>query len=81
MGQTPNAVVLYLRKERLEGMPYGSPPSHAPPRPYGTTGARSRSAVPTVSLLRVTSIRLSLALGRCSVTLGRAAAYQHMVPS
>src|SRR5215469_3403756 len=62
-GQTPNAVVLYLRKERLEGMPYGSPPSHDPPHPYGAAGARS------LSLLRVTSIRLSLALGRSALVL------------
>jgi len=39
-GPDPKAVVLYLRKEKFGGVPYGSPPSHDPPRPYGASGAR-----------------------------------------
>jgi hypothetical protein len=50
---------------------------------YGAGGAESLSSVvPTVSFsFGIISLRWSLALGRCSLALGRADAYQHMVPS
>jgi hypothetical protein len=69
--------------QSAENRSYGSPPSHDPPRPYGAGGARSPfSVVSTVSLsLGIISILWSLALNRRSLVLGRAAAYQHMVPS
>jgi hypothetical protein len=65
----PNSVALYRSAERLEGVPYGSPPSHDRAGPRGATGAKS----PFISVVAC--------LGRWSLPLGRAAAYQHMVPS
>jgi hypothetical protein len=66
---TPNAVALYRTAERLEGVPYGSPPSHGRAEPRGAMGAKS----PFISVVAC--------LGRWSLPLGRAAAYQHIVPS
>jgi hypothetical protein len=65
--------------EVIQDRSYGSPAPHGPRssavRPRGPKGAESPfSVVPTIFFLATLSLRRSL-------PLGRAAAYQHMVPS